>query len=453
MNFQFLALFAAVSILSLPVRANVELTSAPAGPTLPHEQPAPDEPFTPSNWSIHAQATLIPQWHGYFTSPYEGPNSLLGNPELDASFTSTLFLGKKLWKGAEIYFNPEAFGGNGLSHTHGVAGFPNGEIYRVDTPDPKLGLARLYLKQVLGFGGPEEDILDGQNQIATHEDISRLTVAVGRFSLNDFFDNNAYSHDPRTQFLNWSLMDNGAWDYAADTRGYTWGVYLEFNQANWAVRFASALEPSVANGMDYDFNLAQAQGNNLEFEYRYRVGSHPGVARLLGYANNAHMGSYAMALGSPTPDITRSEAYRTKYGFGLNLEQEITPILGVFSRLGWNNGETESWAFTEVDDTVSFGASLKGGLWTRSDDTLGLALVVNGLSHDHAAYLAAGGMGFILGDGRLDYAPEEILETYYNFVVYKFFAVAADFQEVIDPGYNRDRGPVSIYAIRVHCEL
>lgn len=411
--------------------------------------------FAPENSSAHFQATFLPQTHGSFDSPYSGQNSLSASSEFKTSFTSTLFLGHTLWNGGEIYFNPEMSGGEGLSQTKGIAGFPNAEIYRVDDAKPKFNLSRLYLKHTFGLGGDSEKIEGDLNQLAEQVDSNRLTLVAGKFALNDFFDNNQYSHDPRTQFFNWSLMDNGAWDYAADTRGYSWGFMVEYHQAQWAVRFASVLEPSVANQLTLDTNVLQAEGNNLEFEYHTQALGRPGAARLLTFLNRAHMGNYRETITTKADafDITRSRAYRTKYGVGLNLEQELTDGLGAFLRAGWNDGNTETWAFTEIDETVSLGISLKGARWNRENDVFGLAFVMNGLSKDHLEYLTDGGYGFLIGDGKLRYAPEQILETYYSFQAFKSFAVSLDYQWIDHPGYNSDRGPASIYAARFHFEL
>ena len=305
------------------------------------------------------------------------------------------------------------------------------------------------------LGGSAEQIEGDQNQLAKTISSNRLTLVGGKFALNDFFDVNQYSHDPRTQFFNWSLMDNGAWDYAADTRGYSWGFMVEYHTAIWAIRFASVLEPSQANQLALDTNVLQAEGNNLEFEYHYRWSDRLGTVRLLSFLNRAHMGNYRTTINTPAfnMDVTQSRTYSTKYGVGLNLEQGILPDLGSFLRAGWNNGTTETWAFTEIDETVSAGLSLKGNRWNRENDTFGLAYVMNGLSHDHLQYLTDGGYGFLIGDGKLNYAPEEILESYYSFEIFKSLILSLDYQFVDHPAYNADRGPVSIYAARIHFEI
>jgi high affinity Mn2+ porin len=373
---------------------------------------------------VHFQTTVVNQFHGGFAAAYSGQNSFVSQSESLTSLTSTLFVDFKACSGGEIFVSPELAGGSGLSQTKGVAGFPNGEIYRVDDPQPKFNWSRIYVRQSVGD----------------------WKIVLGKFSLNDFFDANTYSHDPRTQFLNWSLMDNGAWDYAADTRGYTWGTEVEYGQAAWTLRFAAVAVPQKANGIDLDMNLSQAHGLNLEREDRYSWGARPGVLRLLAFANQAHMGSYRETLDTPSfgMDISQSRQYRTKYGFGVNIEQELADGVGCFSRLGWNDGRSESWAFTEVDRSVSVG--VQWSAW-------GLALIANGLSDDHAAYLAAGGNGFILGDGGLNYGWEQIVESYYRFHVFSGFDISPDVQFIQNPGYNRDRGPVLVFAIRGHSEL
>lgn len=404
--------------------------------------------------SFHAQATTVTQGHFPFTSPYEGRNSLISHEDAQTSITATFFLGANLNQWGEFYFNPELAGGSGLSLTRGIAGFSNGEIYRVDNSAPTWNAARLYYKKVFGIGDAVEKIPSGVNQIETSYSVQRLSFVLGKFALNDFFDNNSYSHDPRTQFLNWALMDYGAWDYAADTRGYTWGIYLEYNQQDFAIRFARVLEPESANEMNYDMNLSKAHGDNLEFEYRYGQNL-PGVIRLLVFNNNAFMGSYQDALNAPaaSKDVTTTRSYSTKTGFGMSLEQKLTTDLGMFSRISWNDGKRESWAFTEVDQSITLGLSWIPQAFKNFEDTLGAAVIVNDISEDHRDYLAAGGYGFIIGDGKLKYASEKIIETYYLLKVTKNAQASIDYQFVANPAYNQDRGPASIFGFRLHYEL
>lgn len=405
-------------------------------------------------WSLHFQATSVTQGHPSFPADYSGLNSLTSGAETATSVTATLFAEAKVWKNGEIYMSPEILSGSGISSTLGLAGAPNGEIYRVDNPDPKFSLSRIYLKQIFGMGETKEFKTADLEQLAGFYSQKRSSVVIGKFSLVDFFDNNSYSDDPRTQFLNWSIMYNGAWDFAADTRGYTWGIVLELQEPSWAIRLGSVQVPEQANQMSLDGNLSKAHGDNLEFDYRYSVKDRPGVTRLMSYVNYAHMGNYRETLTNPSygMDITQDRQYRIKYGFGVNLEQEITSDLGIGLRLGWNDGATETWAFTEIDRTASLTMGLKGTSWHRQVDTLGIGAVVNGLSQDHADYLGAGGHGFIIGEGRLSYAPEEILEIYYLWKPVHYLGISPDFQVVNHPAYNTDRGPVVIMGTRVHLD-
>jgi len=410
-------------------------------------------------YSAHAQGTVVTQGHNHFRSPYIGPNSLLPDEHSATSITGTLFLDARLWEcdgnPGELVFNPEIAGGRGFSMASGIAGFPNGEITRVGITDPTPYIARLYLRQTIGLGGEQENVEDSPNQIAGKRDVDRITFTVGKFSATDLADDNSYSHDPRTQFLPWPIMYNGAWDYPANVRGYTNGIGIDFNRKNWALRFGIFQEPRFANSAPLDPHILKANGQVLEWEGRYTLYEHPGKLRLLAYLNRAHMGKYGEALQEMplNPDVTLTRAYRIKYGFGLNWEQELTKQLGLFSRLGWDDGHTESWAFTAIDRLFDVGLLLKGRRWCRPNDTVGLALGINGLEGTHRNYLAAGGLDFIIGDGALNYGPEEILEAFYNLEVHKGINVTLDFQEVNHPGFNRDRGPVSITSLRVHFEF
>jgi high affinity Mn2+ porin len=411
----------------------------------------------PKWFNAHAQATAISQGHDAFHAPYSGLNSLPRHEPWRTSVTGTLFLGAHLpWRGGQIYFDPEVAGGEGLGGVRGIAGFPNGEIPRVGTPEPEPYIARLFYRQTFGFGGETEKVEDGPNQLEGVQDVSRLTVTVGKFGAVDFLQQNSYTNDPRGQFFNWALFTDGAWDYPADTRGYTEGGVVEFNQPIWALRYAAMAEPKVANGGTLDSRVLNALGQSLEFEQRWKVGAHPGAARLMGFYNNSHAGKYQEALEHPGPhgpDVTLSRTFRGKYGFGLSAEQEVADGVGVFGRLSWNDGHSETWAFTEIDRSAALGVSIKGTRWHRPEDVVGIAGVINGISKDHRDYLAAGGFGFIIGDGRLNYGYEEILEAYYLCKVADHIFVTPDFQFVQNPAYNRDRGPVSIGGVRVHIEF
>ncbi len=421
-------------------------------------QPVTAQPRESKQYTAHGQTTVITEKHDTFHAPYSGRNSLPRHEGEATSVTGTLFLGSRVWSGGEVYFNPEIAGGQGFGGVTGLAGFPNGEIPRVGTPEPRPYIGRLFLRQTIGLGGEKEFVEDTQNQIAGFRDTHRITVTAGKFGAIDFFQSNNYSNDPRTQFENWSLFTNGAWDYPADVRGYTEGAVVEYTEPKWSLRYGAMTEPTQANGATFDSKIPAALGHALEFESRYSLAEHPGIVRVMGYANSAHMGKYreainqGRALGS-VPDVTQTRAYRIKYGIGISAEQEITRDLGVFARLGWNDGHSESWAFTEIDESATLGLSLKGTRWHRPDDVAGIAGVLNGLSKDHRDYLRAGGHGFIIGDGRLSYGLEEIVEAYYLIKLSDHIFVTGDVQYIENPAYNRDRGPVFVGGVRVHVEF
>lgn len=430
----------------------------------PATRPAESAPAAPpenkdvEQYSVHGQGTVVSQKHNIFPAPYTGPMDVPPHEPWKTSITGTLFMGLRMpWTGGEFYFNPEITGGEGIGGVTGIAGFPNGEISRVSTPEPKVNVARAFFRQTFGLGGDREHVDSDQNQLAGYRDISRFTLTLGKFSATDFFDNNTYSHDPRTQFLNESLVDNAAWDYPADTRGYSYGGVIELNQPTWALRYGAFTMPKEANGATIDWNIPKALGQAIEFEQRWSIHDQPGVARWMAYGNLAHMGNYREAVanaGTGVPDITTTRTYSAKWGFGLSAEQALTKDMGLFGRLGWNDGQTETFCFTEIDATASIGLSCKGTSWRRPDDVAGAAFVVNGISDAHRAYLAAGGHGFILGDGQLaHYGTENIVETYYNGKIYEHVFVTGDFQFVDNPGYNRDRGPIFIFGVRVHAEF
>jgi len=411
------------------------------------------------DWSIHYQFTAIGQGDPGFHSSYRGPLSLSPDGEIRETISTTLFLGRRLWKGAELYVDPEISQGKGLSNTQGVAGFPNGEATHAGLMKSSLlaryfiwnNIARAYLRQTFNLSDTYEHVDSGQNQLAGTQATSRIVVSAGKMSAVDIFDNNQYSNDPRTQFLNWALMSNGAWDYPADAKGYTIGLTVEYVQPSYAIRWGNFMEPKAANNAHLDSHWSQGPiGEVLEGEKPYTVYNHPGKVRLLGYMNHAHMGLYKDAINSSNVDITASRKYRFKYGAGLNVEQEITRDLGAFMRLGWDDGKTETWAYTEIDKTASLGLSLKGTLWSRPDDTVGLAEFINGLSSVHRKYLQDGGTGFIVGDGKLNYNYEKGTEFYYDYHLLKGFSITFDYQLIVDPGYNADRGPVSVFALRLH---
>jgi high affinity Mn2+ porin len=427
-----------------------------AAATLLHAEEAPPAPPEALDWSLHAQSTYQVQTHGSFDSPYEGANSFQDRSETRGSFTATFYAGRRLWTGGEAFVNVELIAGEGLSRVLGLAGPPNGETYRVDSTQLKANLARIFLRQTFDLGGGREGVEDDQNRLRGTVPAQRLVVTLGKVSGTDIFDDNAYAHDARTQFNNWSLWANAAWDYPADTRGYTWGVAVEWIAGPWAARLGAFMEPKEANGLEFDHDVAQAHGDVLEVGHRHALGERPGAVRLLAFWNHARMGVYRDALeASPTdPDVTSTRAPgREKHGFGLNVEQEIVPHVGAFLRAGWNDGKTESWAFTEVERTLTAGVSIDGALWERPADALGVGVGWNGVNADHRDYLAAGGLGFMLGDGALNPGTENVVDAYYRFAPLPFFAVSAEVQRYTNPGFNRDRGPVTVWGLRLHASF
>jgi high affinity Mn2+ porin len=409
-------------------------------------------------WNLYYQATSIGQYHRTFNSPYYGSLSLREYPERAVSLTTTLFLGIDFTHNTQFYFNGEIAGGRGFSSVNGLANAANGELPRVASATPKPYIARLYLTHDFGFGDRTEAVESDVNQLAGTRPANRYTISIGRFTVTDFFDDNKYSHDPRTQFMEWGVMYNGAWDYPADVRGYTWGWVHEVRVHSWSFRYASAAEPTVANGGRFDRRLLVDRGDMFEAEKRHSFGSHPGAIRLLNFENRTRSGSYGEALQKAaatgtTPDVTSIRKPGTlKYGFGLNAEQEITKELGIFFRLGWNDGKTEDFAFTAIDRLASGGFSVTGTGWRRPKDNIGSVITFAGVSAVHALYLARGGTDFLIGDGRLNYAPETAWEGYYSAEVGKGFTISFDAQHYWNPAYNHDRGPVWAYFLRVHLE-
>jgi high affinity Mn2+ porin len=415
-----------------------------------------DSIYRNQRFSCHFQFTAIAQHQLPFNDPYRGLHSLASRERMRLSVTSTLFLGARLWKGAELYFNPELSGGRGISGTSGVAGFPNGEVYRIGDPEPVITIARTFLRQTFNLGGGYIYVDDQSNQLKGFTAPSRLVITLGKFSVADMFDNNTYSHDPRSQFLNWAIMGAGAWDYPANTRGYTYGVVAELAKPGWSLKASGAMVPEVANGPYLDMNIGNAHSETIEFDKQFS-GKRPGIIRVIGYNTNAHMGNYKEALmQNPAypPDVTMTRRYgRTKTGFVINAEQELGDNAGAFARLSWNDGQNETWAFTEIDQSANIGLQLKGSGWRRPADKLGIAAVLNGLSDVHKNYLAAGGYGFIIGDGRLNYGLEAILEVYYSARLFSGFYLSPDYEFILNPAYNKDRGPVNVIGIRGHVEL
>lgn len=413
--------------------------------------------------TAHFQLTVISQDHLAFKALYNGKNSLSNQAEWGAtSITSALFLGRKLWKGGSFYFDPEISGGAGLGSSLGVAGALNGETYRVGETGPSVFIARAYFQQEIPLSKASyENIQDDVNQIKEKAASDRITISAGKFAISDFYDDNVYSHDPRTQFLNWSLMSNGAWDYPANTRGYTFGIVSELIKNNWAIRISTVAVPAIANSAKMEYHISKAHAETLEMERKIFLKKRQGTLRFLFSEMFSRAPSYEegiSAIGANNTsllDVISGDAERKNYGgkkytIGFSGDQELSNSIGIFMRAGWNDGEDVTWAFTEIDQTLSAGVSMKGIKWHRANDVLGIASVVNSIPQEHRNFLEAGGYGFIIGDGKLNYGREAILEAYYDALINNFFSLSLDYQFVNNPGYNKDRGPVNVFAIRGH---
>lgn len=432
---------------------------APAVPEPPLAAHTVESARAPAWWTAGFQSTYVLQRKGAFNAPYTGPNSLTTAAETGYTLTGTVFLGVRPWGGTELFFNPETIQSQSISHLSGLGGLSNGENQKGGGPVPTLYRARAFLRQTIGLGGEQSTIESSPNQFGGAVANRRLVITAGNLSWVDVFDNNAYAHDPRTQFLNWALMSYGAFDYAADVRGYTWGITLELDDDSWAFRLGRFAQPIESNGLDLDFNLWNHYGDTLEIEHSHSLFGQPGRARLAGFHNFTRMGSFREALqhaastGS-TPDVASVRRDQSKFGCGLSLEQTLWSDLGIFARYSFNDGDTETYAYAEIESSLSAGVSIKGRPWHREGDSLAVAWVENGISADHVDYLRAGGLGFLIGDGRLDrYRSEEILEAYYSFNAFRGLWFTLDAQHIRNPAYNADRGPLNIFSVRVHIEM
>jgi high affinity Mn2+ porin len=460
-------------LVCLAIPCHVRGQDAPSDPAPAQSAPAPtddsssDPPttlfphFESDRFWLSGQANIITQWHPAFRSPYQGPNSLSPEAQDASSRVLTLLTGVRINATTEFLCDIQETGGHGIGEALGIAGFTNLDVVRNPLLSKAPYAARLMWHQIIPLSGEKAPSERTPLSLFPQLPVRRLEIRFGKFSLVDFFDLNTYGSDSNLQFMNWALDNNGAYDYAADTRGYTYAAMVEYDDRHWAVRFAEALMPKVANGINLDADLGRAHSENVEFEVHHSfLPRREAVVRLLGYANHANMGVYSVAIDNflagrtPTPEITAHALQTTtKYGFGANVEQPLTDWLGIFARWGWNEGRHESYAYTEVDETEQVGASAQGSRWKRKLDRAGLAFISNGISREHQEYLALGGVGFLLGDGRLNYGRENIVETYYTLHVWRGIFTALDAQYVVNPGYNRDRGPVFAPALRLHVEF
>jgi high affinity Mn2+ porin len=411
-------------------------------------------PFT---WELHGQTTFIYQGYPSFPALYSGQNSLPPEGQSRETWTVSGFLGARLWKGGEFYFNPETLQGFGVANTTGAAGFPNGEAQKSNFPYPRFNVSRLFVRQEIGLGGEREEVESEYGQLAGERDVNRVTLQLGKYSVKDVFDGNAYAEDPRLDFLNWSIWASGAFDYPADRLGFSWGLMAELNRSNWAVRGGYFLVPDTSNANTFDMSLFVRGGYLGELELRYAPYKRPGSVRLGSWYNSVFSGSYSQAVSwaaasgaSPNDTIDWTRQGRSKYGFYLNFDQEITDWLGAFGRYSWNDGRTEIMSFTDIDSSLSLGVSIKGSPWGRPDDRVGIAGAINNISGDHAGFLAAGGLGVTVGDGALSYASENVIEAYYAFRIAKGIVVTADYQFLNNPAYNMVRGPVNVFSGRLH---
>jgi len=410
---------------------------------------------------ISGQANIIMQWHPTFPAQYSGVNSLSAAAQSAASKVYTLFLGYELTHTTEVFLDAESAGGHGIGEAFGLAGFTNLDVVR----NPTLGeipyLARAMIRQIIPLSSERAATERDEFHLATSLPVRRIEIRFGKFGMADFFDLNSFGSDSHLQFLNWTVDNNGAYDYAANTRGYTDGAILEYDDHGWTARFAEVLMPKVANGIHLDADIARARAENLEIEYRHSLlAHHEGAVRLLSYLNHADMGNYREAVEdylageTPVPDlISTRRPGRHKYGLGLNFEQELTSQVAMFGRLGWSDGRNESFAYTEVDRTGEIGAFTRGALWRRRNDRAGAVFVANGIVAAHQQYLALGGLGFLLGDGGLSYGPEKISEGFYTAHLWRGFFASFDLQHINNPGYNQARGPVTVPGLRFHTDF
>ena len=439
-----------------PIPADIAADAAEEDPP-PAMFPHPET----DRWWISGQANWISQWHPAFRSPYQGVNSLTPEAQDATSRVSTLFTGLRLTGTTELLCDVQETGGHGIGEALGLAGATNLDVVRNPLLSKAPYVARLMWHQIIPLSRGNATSARTPFSLFSALPVRRLEIRFGKFSMADFFDTNTYGTDSTFQFMNWTVDNNGTYDYAADTRGFTFGAMLEYHDRRWAVRFAEGLMPKVANGIHLDADVSRAHAENMEFELHGTVLRHQeGIVRFLSFVNHANMGSYREAVDNflagktAKPDITAHPLQTTiKYGFGVNFEQPLNDWMGVFGRWGWDEGRHESFAYTEVDQTAEIGAGGNGKAWHRKFDRAGLVFVSNGISRDHQQYLALGGSGFLLGDGRLNYGRENIVETYYTFHVWRGIYPAFGVQHINNPGYNRDRGPVVVPTLRLHLEF
>lgn len=419
--------------------------------------PTQAENVEEETWNAHFQTTYIWQKKPSFSAAYSGVNSLKPEAEKSYSFSATAALGWRPWIGGELYFDPELVQGVPLSGLTGLGGMTNGEQQKTGGPNPTLYRARLFLRQTWESGGEKVALESDANQLAGMVGKRRVVVTGGNLAVIDLFDNSAFAHDARTQFMNWALLAHGAYDFAADARGYSWGAAIEYFHDDWTLRAGRFMQPAESNGLALDRDVFRHYGDQVELEHAQTVGDQPGKVRILAFRNRASMGSFRDALADAPnnggiPDVSRVRTERAKIGFGVNAEQNLTADIGAFVRGSWNDGASETYAFSEIERSISAGTVVRGKAWNRNDDAAGIALVRNGLSRAHRDYLAAGGHGAFVGDGQLNYRPESIVEAWYSLNLAGNAWVTLDYQRIANPAYNADRGPVTVGAVRLHAQ-
>ena len=412
----------------------------------------------PDDWSLHGQATFVDQYHPGFKSATRGPNSLDPGSRGNETVDVTLFAGVRLWDGGEAYINPEIDQGFGLSNTLGVAGYPSGEAYKVGKSTPYFRLQRVFFRQTFDLGGDDATVEADANQLGGTRTADNVVFTAGKFSVTDIFDTNAYAHDPKADFLNWSIIDSGAFDYAADAWGYSYGIAGEWTRGWWTLRTGLFDLSRVPNTTALVRGFGQYEAV-AEAEERHSWWGEPGKLKLLGFVNRGRMGAYNDAVDlavatHATPDMALVRKPAPRSGMALNLEQQLTADLGFFLRASLNDGSKEAYEFTEINRSLALGLSWQGTVWGRPHDTVGVAAVVNALSVPARRYFAAGGLGILIGDGQLaHYGTENIVEAYYSVPLADGLTASADYQLIVHPAYNRDRGPVSIFALRLHTQI
>jgi high affinity Mn2+ porin len=420
---------------------------------------AADAAAEPESWAVHGQTTNVWLLQPAFRSPYQGPQSLSPAANGRETLDITAYLGVRPWRGGEIWFNPEIDQGFGLSNTFGVAGYVSGEAYKLGRNIPYYQMPRAFFRQTIDLGGETERVHPDLNQLGGTQTSNRVVITIGKYSVVDIFDTNQYAHDPRNDFLNWSIIDTGTFDYAANAWGYTYGASIEWYQDWWTVRIGW-FDLSVQPNSEYlDTRFVSQTQFVTELEARYAIYERPGKVKLLYWLSRGRFGTYsdALALGAELgvpPSTAAVRDYRSKAGIGLNVEQQLASGLGMFLRTGVSQGSVEEVDFTDINRTIAAGLSLTGSRWSRPDDMVGFAAVANQISHQGKLYFAAGGLGGIIGDGQLPEAgPEQILEMYYSYAVLQFARATADYQLIRDPAYNRQRGPVSVFGFRLHAQF